>query len=71
MTVKINQLNEQVNDSDADFNIEQLKKENNQLRHLVNKYHESKSANKISDDIKVKKVDMYLLCRVWLYNNMC
>ena len=42
MKVKINQLDEQVNESNADFIVQQLKKENDQLHQLVNKYHESK-----------------------------
>ena len=56
MKVQINQLGEQVNDSNADCHIQQLKKENNQLRQLVNKHHESKHASKTSDDFKTKKV---------------
>ena len=52
MKIKINQLNEQVNESTTDFIIQQLKKENNQLQKLVNKYRESKNA----DDPKTKKV---------------
>ena len=56
MKVQINQLGEQVNDSNADFHIQQLKKEINQLRQLVNKHHESKHASKTSDDFITKKV---------------
>ena len=60
MKVQINQLAKQVNESNADFIIQQLKKENDQLQQLVNKYHESylesKNANKISNDLKTKKV---------------
>ena len=56
MKVKINQLVEQVNESNADFIIQQLKKENDQLHQLVNKYHESKNASKISEGSKTKKV---------------
>ena len=56
MKVKINQLDEQVNESKADFIIQQLKKEKDQLQQLVNKYHESKNANIKSDDPKTKKV---------------
>ena len=56
MKVKFNQLEEQVNESNADFIIQQLKKENNQLHQLVNKYHESKNASKISDDLETQMV---------------
>ena len=56
MKVKINSLKEQVNESNADLIIRQLKKENDQLHQLVNKYHELKIVNIISDDPKTKKV---------------
>ena len=60
MKVKINQLDEKVNENNADLIIQELKKENNQLRQLVNKYHESKNADKVSGDdhpdIKTKQV---------------
>ena len=56
MKVKINQLAEQVNKSKADFIIQQLRKEKDQLQQLVNKYHESKDANAKSDDPKTKRV---------------
>ena len=56
MKVKFKQLDEQVKESNADFIIQRLKKEKNQLQQLVNKYHESKNANIISDDVKTKKV---------------
>ena len=56
MKVKFNLIEEQVNECNADFIIQQLKKENNQLHQLVNKYHESKNASKISDDLKTKRV---------------
>ena len=56
MKVQINQLDEQVNDSNADFHIQQLKKEINRLQQLVNKHHESKHTSKTSDDFKTKKV---------------
>ena len=57
MKIKINQLDEQVIESNADFIIQQLKKENDQLHQLVNKYHESKIASKISDDLETKMVN--------------
>ena len=53
MKVKINQLNEQINKSNADLIIQQLKKENNQLRQLVNRYHKS---NRELHDLKTKEV---------------
>ena len=56
MKVKFNQLEEQVNENNADFIIQQLKKENDQLHQLVNKYHESKNASKISDNLETKEV---------------
>ena len=59
MKVKINQLHEQVNESNADLIVQRLKKENDQLHQLVNKYHESKNASRKSDDVKAKKVKVY------------
>ena len=56
MKVKINQLDEQVNESNTDFKNQQLKKENDQLRQLVNKYHEAKNTSRKSVDLKTKKV---------------
>ena len=41
MNVKINQLDEEVNERNADLIIQQLKKENDRLHQLVNKHHES------------------------------
>ena len=64
MKIKINQLDEQANERNADFIIQQLKKENDQLHQLVNKYHESKNASKISDDLKTKKVGIINTCIV-------
>ena len=54
MTDKINQLKEQISESNAD--IKQLKKENDQLHQLVDQYYGSRNANKISNDVKAKKV---------------
>ena len=56
MQLKINQLDKQVNEKNADLLIQQLKKENNQLHQLVTKYHESKIASKTSNDLEIKKV---------------
>ena len=60
MKVKINQLEEKVNENNADLIIQELKKEKDQLRQIVNKYRESKNADKVSDDdnpdIKTKQV---------------
>ena len=64
MKVKINQLDEQANESNADFIIQRLRKENDQLHQLVNKYHESKNASKISDDLETKKVGIINICIV-------
>ena len=60
MKIKINQLDEQVNESDTDLIVQRLKKENDQLHQLVNKYHESKHTNRKSDDLKTKKVKIKL-----------
>ena len=60
MKVKINQLDEQVNESNADFIVQRLKKENDQLHQLVNKYHESKNASRKLDDVKTKKVNIIM-----------
>jgi len=53
---KINQLGEEVNKKNADVTIQQLKKENSQLHQLVNKYRESKNANRISVGTQTEKV---------------
>ena len=58
MKVKINQLDEQVSESNTDFIVQQLKKENDQLHQLVNKYHESINVNRKSDDLKTRKVNI-------------
>ena len=60
MKVKINQRDEQINESNADLIIQGLKKENDQLHQLVNKYHESNNTNRKSDDLKTKKVKIKL-----------
>ena len=60
MKVKINQLDEQVNESNADFIVQRLKKEHDQLHQLVNKYHESKNASRKLDDVKTKKVNIIM-----------
>ena len=52
MNITINQLDEK----NADVMIQQLKKENIQLYQLVNKYRESKNANRISVGSQTKKV---------------
>ena len=56
MKTQINQLDEQINEGNADYIIQQLKKENNQLHQLLNKYNESKNPNEMLDDVKTKKV---------------
>ena len=60
MKVKINQLDEQVNESNTDFIVQRLKKENDQLHQLLNKYRESKNANRKLDDLETKKVKIKL-----------
>ena len=64
MKIRNIQLAEQVNESNADFIIQRLRKENDQLHQLVNKYHESKNASKISDDLETKKVGIINICIV-------
>ena len=58
MKIKINQLEEQVNESNADFIIQRLKNENDQLYQLVNNYHESNNASRKSHDLKNKMVSI-------------
>ena len=61
MGVIINQLDEEVNERNADLTIQQLKKENDQLHQLVNKHHES-HARRISVGSQTKKVSSTYLC---------
>lgn len=56
MKVKINQLDEEVNERNAELIIQQLKKENDQLHQLINKNHEAKNANRISVGSQTKHV---------------
>jgi len=56
MKVTINELGEEANEKNTDVIIQQLKKENSQLHQLVNKYRESKNANRISVGSQTKKV---------------
>ena len=67
MKVKINQLDEQVNESNADFIVQRLKKENDQLHQLVNKYRESKNSNRKSDDFNTKKVKIIMNSVYYMY----
>ena len=55
MRIKINHLNKQLNESNADFIVQQLKKEYEQLHDLVNKKLEHVSRK--SDDFITKKVN--------------
>ena len=64
MKVKINQLDEEVNERNADLIIQQLKNENDQLHQLVNKYHES-HVRRISVGSQTKHVCIIYVC----YNN--
>ena len=66
MKVTINQLDEEVNRRNADVIIQQLKKENNQLHQLVNKYHETKNVSRVSVGSEIKQVGMMLSLCIWL-----
>ena len=66
MKVTINQLDEEINKRNADVIIQQLKKENNQLHQLVNKYHETKNVSRVSVGSEIKQVSMMLLLYIWL-----
>ena len=46
--MKINQLQEELNEKTPDLKIKMLREENSRLHKLVNKHQESKIANKIS-----------------------
>ena len=48
MKVTINQLDEEISSKNANLIIQQLKEKNSQLQKLINKYHVSSSANRIS-----------------------
>ena len=61
MKVKINQLDEEVNERNADLTIQQLKKENDQLHQLVNKDHES-CAKRILVGYQTEKVGSIYVC---------
>jgi len=67
MKVTINQLDEEVNEKNADVTIQQLKKENTQLYQLVNKYRESKNANGISVGCQTEKVASIIM----IVSNVC
>ena len=64
MKVKINQLDEEVNERNAELIIQQLKKENDQLHQLVNKHHEL-NVKRISVGSQIKHVGIICVC----YNN--
>ena len=64
MKVKINQRDEEVNERNADLIIQQLKKENDQFRQLVNKHHES-HVKRITVGSQTKHVGSIYVC----YNN--
>jgi len=67
MRVTINQLDEEVNEKNANVTIQQLKKENSQLHQLVNKYRESKNANRISVGFQTEKVTSIIM----IVSNVC
>ena len=60
MKITINQLDEEMNKRNTDLVIQQLKKENDQLHQLVNKYHE-KNIKRVSVSSEIKQVGMMLL----------
>jgi len=67
MKVTINQLDEEVNEKNADVTMQQLKKENSQLHQLVNKYRESKNVNRISVGSQTEKVASTIM----IVSNVC
>lgn len=48
MKVKINQLNEELDEKNSDLRIENLQNENNRLSQLLNRHQVSRNANKNS-----------------------
>ena len=46
-----------------------VKKENDQLHQLVNKYHESKNASRKLDDVKTKKVNIIMNSVHYMYKS--
>ena len=59
MKVKIDQLDDEVNERNADLIIQQLKKENDRLHQLVNKHHES----------RVKRISVVVSIHVCYHND--
>ena len=55
----VNQLNDEINGKN--IKEEGLKKENNQLHKLVNKFHESKHVNKISVACQTEQVGITMI----------
>ena len=67
MKITVNQLDEEMNKRNADLVIQQLKKENDRLHQLVNKYHE-KNVKTISVGSEIKQVGMMLLLVICVYS---
>ena len=64
MKVKMNQLYEQQNENNADFIIQQLKKEKCKLHRVINKYREMQNADTESKKFKIKEVGInYAHCK--------
>ena len=62
----VNQLNEEINEKSINLKMQQLKEEevtkkNDQLHKLVNKYHESKNADKISVGCQTEEVGITMI----------
>ena len=63
MKVKVNQLEEEVNEQKAGLTLQQqLKTENDKLHKLVNKHRMSIIANRISVGSQTEQVDINYLC---------
>lgn len=63
MKVKINQLNEEENERNADLTIQQLKEKNDQLNRLISKYRESRTRriSVTSQTEQVSSIYVYML----------
>ena len=56
MKIKVNQLDEKLNEKNTNSLVQELKKENKQLHQLVNKYQMSKTENRISVSCQTEEV---------------
>ena len=64
--ITINRLNEEVDEKNADLKVqklkeEKLKKDNNRLHQLVNKYRQGKDGNRISVGCQTEEVRTYIV----------